>query len=119
VLYISIMSRKNEWKKRSGVVYSTNPGHDYRTHGAQASTTLPPEKQHLRVLIDRKHRKGKEVTIVKGFIGSASDGEALCRKIKVYCGAGGSFKDGEIIIQGDQRRKVLEFLSHGGYNVKG
>lgn len=113
------MPRKNEWKKRSGVVYSTDSSYKYTEHQRSGSKSLPNGKQNLRVYIERNHRQGKEVTLVKNFIGTGEDAEALCRKLKMHCGAGGSVKEGEILVQGDQRQKVIAFLSKEGYRVKG
>jgi translation initiation factor 1 len=113
------MARDNEWKKRSGVVYSTDPRFSYNKDTSGHTKTPDPAQQHLRVYLDRSHRKGKEVTLVKNFVGHPDDAEALCKKLKVYCGAGGSVKDGEIIIQGDQRTKVQAYLAQAGYKVKG
>jgi translation initiation factor 1 len=113
------MPKKNEWKKRSGVVFSTDPTFSYREAQNESSSTLPNNKQRLRVYIERNHRQGKEVTIVKNFVGTTADAEGLCRKLKIHCGAGGSVKDSEIIIQGDQRQKVLSYLKEEGFEAKG
>ncbi|UTW67192.1 translation initiation factor [bacterium SCSIO 12643] len=105
-------------KKRVDVVYSTNPDYGYSYDEDEEMETLAPEEQTLRVLIDRKQRKGKSVTIVEGFIGSSEDLKDLGKALKSKCGVGGSVKDGEIIIQGEVRDKVMELLKKDGYNVK-
>ena len=89
----------NDWKKRLGVVFSTNPDFTYEEEASQEPATLAPEKQNLIVGIDRKGRGGKQVTLVTGFVGTADDLAELGRTLKVKCGVGGSAKDGEITIQ--------------------
>ncbi|MDR0824204.1 MAG: translation initiation factor [Prevotella sp.] len=105
----------NDWKDRLNVVYSTNPDFKYDTDNESEQDTQPKEKQQLRVSLDKRNRKGKAVTLITGFIGSNDDLEALGKFLKVKCGVGGSAKDGEIIIQGDFRTKVLELLQKEGY----
>ena len=105
----------NDWKDRLNVVYSTNPDYKYETEGVKEQDTLPQEKQQLRISLDKRNRKGKAVTLITGFIGSTEDLEALGKLLKVKCGVGGSAKDGEIIIQGDFRNKILELLKKEGY----
>ena len=107
-----------DWKERLGMVYSTNPDFEYTTSESEQVETLAPEKQDLRVWLDRKHRGGKTVTLVKGFIGSDDDLQELGRMLKSRCGVGGSAKDGEIIIQGDHRDRVVELLTKAGYRCK-
>lgn len=110
------MSKKNKPDSR-GFVYSTDPGFKFEEeHDQDAVETLPASQQKLRIWLDNKQRAGKVVTLVKGFIGSDNDLEELCKKLKSFCGTGGSAKDGEIIIQGDQREKVLQWLLKNGYN---
>ena len=104
-----------DWKERLGMVYSTNPDFEYTTSAEPEEETLPTDKQPLRVWIDRKHRGGKTVTLVKGFVGSEEDLSTLGRMLKSKCGVGGSAKDGEIIIQGDHRDRVVELLLAAGY----
>ncbi len=110
---------ENDWKARLGVVFSTNPDFNYTTTDEQESVeTLPPAKQNLRVWLDRNHRGGKTVTLVRGFVGSEEDLKELARELKNRCGVGGSAKDGEIIIQGAHRERVLEHLLAKGYRAK-
>ena len=108
----------NDWKKRLGVVYSTNPDFQYQTSQVEEAETLAPSKQRLVVSIDRRQRAGKQVTLVKGFVGKADDLAALGKSLKVKCGVGGTAKDGEITIQGDLRDKVTALLQGMGYNAK-
>lgn len=107
----------NDWKKRLGVVFSTNPDYVYDNGENEAVETLPADKQKLIVKIDRKGRAGKQVTVVTGFVGSDEDMEKLGRNLKMKCGVGGSAKDGEIIIQGDFRDRVLSLLVQMGYTA--
>jgi len=109
------MSKK---EKPIGIVYSTNPAYNYRIAENSEPVTLPPQQQNLRVMLDRKQRGGKQVTLVTGFIGTQSDLEDLGRMLKSKCGVGGSAKDNEIIIQGDFRTKTLELLTKAGYKAK-
>jgi translation initiation factor 1 len=106
--------RKN--KKPEGIMYSTNPAFEFQYNTSHEVPTLPPQQQPLRVSLDRKHRGGKQVTLITGFAGSNEDLQALGKLLKSACGAGGSAKDGEIIVQGDFRDKILELLKRNGYN---
>lgn len=108
----------NEWKKRLGVVFSTNPDFTYEEETEQEPATLAPEKQNLIVSIDRKGRGGKQVTLVTGFVGTSEDLAELGRTLKVKCGVGGTAKDGEITIQGDFRDRVVALLKEMGYKAK-
>ncbi len=108
----------NDWKKRLGVVFSTNPDFTYEEETEQEPATLAPEKQHLIVSIDRKGRGGKQVTLVTGFVGTSEDLAELGRTLKVKCGVGGTAKDGEITIQGDFRDRVVALLKEMGYKTK-
>lgn len=108
----------NDWKKRLGVVYSTNPDFSFESGENEEEQTLPPNQQKLYVKLDRKNRKGKTVTLVEGFVGSENDLKALGKELKSKCGVGGSAKDGEILLQGDFRDRVISLLKDQGYNVK-
>ncbi len=108
----------NDWKARLGMVYSTNPDFEFETDEAPQAKTLAPEKQNLRVWLDRKQRGGKVVTLVKGFVGRDEDLQALAKELKTKCGVGGAAKEGEILIQGDHRDRVVELLMKGGYRCK-
>jgi translation initiation factor 1 len=107
------MSKKKS-SSSNGIVYSTDP--DFRPEEeAVPEEVLLPKQQRLKVRLDTKHRSGKAVTLVEGFSGPVSDLEDLGRKLKTHCGTGGSVKDGQIIIQGDQRDKTTQYLLKNGY----
>jgi translation initiation factor 1 len=107
-----------DWKDRLGIVYSTNPDFTFDKGNDNERETLPPQQQNLLVSLDRKQRKGKSVTLVRGFVGKEEDLEALAKKLKTRFGIGGSAKDGEIIIQGDFVQKTIEYLLAEKYKVK-
>lgn len=107
------MSKKNKPDAR-GFVFSTDPNFSFEEEREDVDT-LKPEQQELRIWLETKHRAGKAATVIKGFIGLDDDLEELGKKLKSFCGTGGSAKDGEIIIQGDQREKVLQWLLKNGY----
>lgn len=102
-------------KKRVGVVYSTNPDYEYSDDSQEETSTLSKNQQKLRLNMERAGRGGKTVTLVKGFVGTEEDINALCKLLKQKCGVGGSVKDGEIIIQGDHRQRLIEILKKEGY----
>lgn len=108
----------NDWKKRLGMVYSTNPDFSFNDGKGDEPETLPPGEQELRVRPEKKGRKGKTVTLVTGFTGKQDDLEELARLLKTKCGTGGSSKDGEIIIQGNFVDKILAILSENNYKAK-
>ena len=110
------MSKKN--KQVTNVVYSTNPNFSYQFEQDEEQATLEPNKQNLRLLLDKRNRAGKSVTIITGFIGKELDLEALGKMLKNKCGVGGSVKEGEIILQGDFRVKAAEILTKALYKVK-
>lgn len=113
------MSKKtNDWKKRDGIVFSTADSFDYQFGETESQDTLPASQQKLRVLLDKKARAGKQVTLIEGFVGSEEDLKELGKLLKNKCGVGGSTKDGEILIQGDHRDKVLQVLTQAGYGAK-
>ena len=99
----------------SGIVYSTDPGYQPSYEEAPEAATLHPAQQKLKVRLETKHRAGKAVTLVEGFVGTDADRETMVKQLKNYCGTGGSAKDGEILVQGDQRDKILQWLHKNGY----
>lgn len=107
--------KNNDWKERLGMVYSTNPDFQYETTEEPEVETLPKERQRLRVSIERRNRGGKVVTLVTGFVGSDTDLKELGKWLKTKCGVGGSAKDGEILVQGDFKNRVVELLKEEGY----
>lgn len=110
------MAKKNIPDK-NGFVFSTDPNFAFQNSGSEYSETPAPAKQHLRIILDTRHRAGKTVTAITGFIGKSEDLEILGKKLKQFCGTGGSVKDGQILIQGDQTAKVRAFLQKEGYKI--
>lgn len=108
------MSKKN----RKNIVYSTNPDFEYETNDVVEEETLPISEQRLRVFIDKKQRGGKVVTLITGFVGTQEDLTNLSKLLKNKCGVGGSAKEGEILIQGEKKTKVIEILQKEGYHVR-
>ena len=98
-----------------GLVYSTDPNFKPEEESIEESETLVPAQQKIKVRLDTKRRAGKAVTLIEGFTGKLADREELGKKLKTFCGTGGSVKDGEIIVQGDNRDKVLQWLQKNGY----
>lgn len=107
--------KSNDWKGRLNVLYSTNPDFQYEYDETPEAETPAPGQQKLRVQIEKKGRGGKTVTIVRGFVGKDDDLKSLARLLKNRCGVGGSTKDGEILIQGELKEKVLGILRESGY----
>lgn len=111
------MAKENK-KNRDGIVYSTDTDFTYNYSQENEVETLPPSRQNLKVMLDKKARGGKQVTLISGFVGKQEDLDVLAKKLKARCGVGGSAKDGEIIIQGDFRDKIVQLLGSEGYKVK-
>jgi translation initiation factor 1 len=109
--------QKKKLHSLSGLVYSTDPNFKLEEENVGEQETLSAAQQKLRIVLDKKQRAGKAVTLVEGFVGRDADMEELGKKLKTFCGTGGSVKDGEIIIQGDNRDKVLQWLQKNGYTA--
>ena len=107
-----------DWKDRLGTVYSTSDKYNYEYDNNEEQETLPENQQKLYVSIDKKNRKGKAVTLIEGFVGTTEDLKSLGKLLKSKCGVGGAIKDGEVLIQGDFRDKIIELLKSDGYIVK-
>jgi translation initiation factor 1 len=107
-----------DWKDRLGIVYSTNTDFRYEKEEDKTEITLSPQKQNLIVSLDKRNRKGKAVTLISGFKGDEDALKELGKTLKTRCGVGGSAKDGEILIQGDFREKILQILLQEGYRAK-
>lgn len=109
---------KKEHKGRTGVVYSTSDEFNYSYEGDAEAETLPADKQKLKVLLDSKGRAGKTVTVITGFVGTTADLEELGKKMKNKLGVGGAVKDGEVLIQGDFKVRIVSLLNDLGFKVK-
>lgn len=107
--------KDNDWKKRLGVVFSTASDYEYQTNEAEEAETLKESEQKLRVRIEKNGRGGKTVTIVGGFVGDEMALKTLGKTLKSKCGVGGSVKDGEILVQGDFKQRIVELLRTMGY----
>ena len=107
--------KKNDWKDRLNIVYSTNPDFNYTTEENEEAETLPKNQQKLRVSIEKKGRGGTTVTLIRGFVGKEEDLKELGRTLKAKCGVGGSVKDGEVLVQGEFKQRITELLKEEGY----
>lgn len=107
--------KKNDWKDRLNIVYSTNPDFAYETERDNEVKTLPKNQQKLRVSVEKKGRGGKTVTVVSGFVGTEDDLKDLGKFLKTKCGVGGSAKDNEVLIQGELKQRVIDLLKAEGY----
>lgn len=107
----------NNKKNKDGIVYSTSSNFKYSVQPAQGAN-IPPDQQNLKVVLDKKNRGGKSVTLVTNFIGKEADLEKLGKELKSKCGVGGAVKDGEILIQGDHRERVVKLLTGMGFKVR-
>ena len=107
--------KNNDWKDRLNIVYSTNPDFGYDTDEPTEDETLDKKQQKLRVAMEKKGRGGKTVTLIRGFVGTEADLKDLGKLVKTKCGVGGSVKDGEIIVQGDFKQRVIDLLKAEGY----
>jgi translation initiation factor 1 len=108
---------KKKINSLGGLVYSTDPNFKLEEDNNDEQETILPAQQKLKIILDKKQRAGKAVTLVTGFAGKEPDLEELGKKLKSFCGTGGSVKDGEIIVQGDNRDKVLQWLQKNGYTA--
>jgi translation initiation factor 1 len=104
--------------KPAGIVYSTNPDFVYKSNEPEKVETLPNSKQDLRVMLDKKLKGGKKATLVTGFVGTEADLADLAKKLKNLCAAGGSSANGEILVQGDFKQKIMDYLIKNGYKAK-
>ena len=107
--------KNNDWKDRLNVVYSTNPDFKYETEDEEEMPTPDKKQQKLRVSIEKKGRGGKTETVISGFIGKEEDMKDLGKMLKTKCGVGGSIKEGEILIQGEFKQRIIDLLKAEGY----
>lgn len=114
---INIIMTKNK-NKRINVVYSTDPDFEYSYDEPKEKETLEPNYQNLKIYIDKKNRNGKAVTLITDFVGHSEDLNILARNIKSFCGVGGAVKNNEILIQGDQRKRINTYLLGKGYRTR-
>lgn len=105
-------------KDKHGFVFSTNPDFKFTSGEEETTATLPPDKQMLKIRFEKKHRGGKEVTIIDEFVGTEEALQLLGKELKTKCGTGGSVKEGQILIQGDHRKKIAEIFTKMGYKYK-
>ena len=110
--------KKNVFNSFDGIMFSTDPEFAYEVEPQETTETLQNAQQDLRVMLDRKNRGGKTVTLVTGFVGAVEDLEQLTKTLKTKCGVGGAAKDGEVVLQGDFKEKVFQFLQKEGYKIK-
>ena len=110
--------KATDWKDRLGTVYSTDPNFRYQHDQPAEGDTLPPRQQQLRVQLDKKQRGGKQVTLITGFVGRDEDLKTLGKWLKSKCGVGGAAKDGQIVVQGDHRARVVQLLRDEGYPAR-
>ena len=116
ITHLNIIHMKgNDWKDRLNIVYSTNSDFEYESYNEEEEETLPKEQQKLRVSIEKKGRGGKTVTLIKGFVGTEDDLKELAKSLKSQCGVGGTAKEGEIIIQGEFKQRIIDILKAKGY----
>lgn len=113
-----MVKKNNDWKKRDGIVYSTSDNFEFDSQDSNSEESISPSQQNLKVMLDKKARGGKKVTLVEGFQGSEEELKELGKTLKSKCGVGGSAKDGEILIQGDHRDKVVQLLLDLGFRTK-
>lgn len=111
------MKKKNK-PRSGGLVFSTNPDFKLPDDEGDEQQQISPKQQDLRIWLEKNHRGGKEVSVIRNFIGTEDEMEKLCKELKTKCGTGGSVKDGEIIIQGDQRKRIADLLTKMGYKFK-
>lgn len=112
------MAAKDKKNRPSGVMYSTNPDYVYQHNNVPEEETRPPKEQDLRVMLDKKLKGNKKATLVTGFKGKESDLADLAKKLKNLCAAGGTSGEGEILVQGDFRQKIMDYLLKNGYKAK-